>query len=175
MNNRGNYSIQSIAAIMQAACSSNKDFPILFLQTDSRRIVSPAETLFFALPGNRRSGEDYIPELIQRGVMAFVVAAHFTEPIDSPAVFVKVPDVLNALQQLAAYHRSLFSLPVIGITGSNGKTIVKEWLYQLLQDNEVIVRSPRSYNSQIGVPLSNWQIQPHHTLGIFEAGISTID
>jgi alanine racemase len=175
MNNREPYSIQSIAANMQAACSTNKDFPIHFLQTDSRRIVSPAETLFFALPGNRRSGEDYIPELIQRGVMAFVVAAHFTVPIDSPAVFVKVPDVLKALQQLAAHHRTLFSLPVIGITGSNGKTIVKEWLYQLLQDNEVIVRSPRSYNSQIGVPLSIWQIQPHHTLGIFEAGISTIN
>ncbi|MCX6263818.1 MAG: bifunctional UDP-N-acetylmuramoyl-tripeptide:D-alanyl-D-alanine ligase/alanine racemase [Bacteroidetes bacterium] len=175
MNNRETYSIQSIAAIVQAACSSEKDFPILFLQTDSRRIIAPAETLFFALPGNRRSGEDYIPELIQRGVIAFVVSAQFSVPNDSPAVFVKVPDVLKALQQLAAYHRSLFSLPVIGITGSNGKTIVKEWLYQLMQDDEVIVRSPRSYNSQIGVPLSVWQIKPQHTLGIFEAGISTVD
>ena len=175
MNNREPYSIQSIAASLQATCSSKKDFPIHFLQTDSRRIVSPAETLFFALSGNRRSGEDYIPELIQRGVMAFVVAAHFTVPANSPAVFVKVPDVLKALQQLAAHHRSMFSLPVIGITGSNGKTIVKEWLYQLMQDDEIIVRSPRSYNSQIGVPLSVWQIQPHHTLGIFEAGISTVD
>ena len=175
MNNRDTYSIQSIAAIMQAVCSSEKDFPILFLQTDSRRIIAPAETLFFALPGNRRSGEDYIPELIQRGVVAFVVSAQFSVPDDSPAVFVKVPDVLKALQQLAAYHRSLFSLPVIGITGSNGKTIVKEWLYQLMQDDEVIVRSPRSYNSQIGVPLSVWQIKAQHTLGIFEAGISTVD
>ena len=175
MNNRETYSIQSIAAIVQAACSSQKDFPILFLQTDSRRIIAPAETLFFALPGNRRSGEDYIPELIQRGVIAFVVSAHFTVPADSQAVFLKVPDVQKALQQLAAYHRSLFSLPVIGITGSNGKTIVKEWLYQLMQDDEVIVRSPRSYNSQIGVPLSVWQIKPQHTLGIFEAGISTVD
>jgi len=175
MNSRENYSIQSIAAITQADCSSNKDFPIHFLQTDSRRIIAPTETLFFALPGNRRSGEDYIPELIQRGVSAFVVSAHFSVPPDSTAVFVKVPDVQKALQQLAAYHRSLFSLPVIGITGSNGKTIVKEWLYQLMQDDEVIVRSPRSYNSQIGVPLSVWQIKPQHTLGIFEAGISTVD
>ena len=132
MNNRETYSIQSIAAIVQAACSSQKDFPILFLQTDSRRIIAPAETLFFALSGNRRSGEDYIPELIQRGVIAFVVSAHFSVPADSPAVFVKVPDVQKALQQLAAYHRSLFSLPVIGITGSNGKTTTKELVRNVL-------------------------------------------
>jgi len=175
MNNRETYSIQSIAAIVQAVCSSNKDFPIHYLQTDSRRIIAPAETLFFALPGNRRSGADYIPELIQRGVIAFVVPDFYDVPEDIPAVFLKVPDVRRALQQLVAYHRSLFSLPVIGITGSNGKTIVKEWLYQLMQEDEVIVRSPRSYNSQIGVPLSVWQINPQHTLGIFEAGISTVD
>jgi UDP-N-acetylmuramyl pentapeptide synthase len=82
--------------------------------------------------------------------------------------------VLASLQQLAAYHRKQFTIPVIGITGSNGKTIVKEWLYQLLQPDHNIVRSPRSYNSQIGVPLSIWQMNEQHTLGIFEAGISTV-
>jgi alanine racemase len=88
------------------------------------------------------------------------------------ANFLQVSNVLTALQQLAANHRHQFSLSVIGITGSNGKTIIKEWLYQLLQFNYNIVRSPKSYNSQIGVPLSVWQISNQHTLGIFEAGIS---
>lgn len=174
MNNRELYSVQSIAAILQGVCSSAKDVPIRFLQTDSRRIISPADTLFFALPGNRRSGEDYIEELIQRGVAAFVVPTTYTLPQGSAAVCIHVPDVTKALQQLAAHHRSLFNIPVIGITGSNGKTIVKEWLYQLLQQDQIIVRSPRSYNSQIGVPLSVWQMKPQHTLGIFEAGISTV-
>ena len=169
------YTIQHIAAILRAGSSTaDIDFPIQFLLTDSRRLVVPAETLFFALPGDRRDGHDYIPELMKRGVRAAVVYSDYVIPPElTGKVFLRVPDVLQALQQLAAYHRRQFSIPVIGITGSNGKTIVKEWLYQLLQNDEVIVRSPRSYNSQVGVPLSVWLMQEKHTLGIFEAGIST--
>src|SRR5262249_31473053 len=142
------------------------------LLLDSRKIYSPATSLFFALKGPRRDGHQFISELYDKGVKNFVVSArpdtsHFPE-----ANFVLVTDTLEALQRLAAYHRKQFNIPVVGITGSNGKTIVKEWLYQLLHEKYNIVRSPRSYNSQIGVPLSVWQINEHHELAIFEAGIS---
>ena len=167
------YTIGEIAAHIGAAIDLVDDFPIRYLQTDSRRIFSPSETLFFALAGPRRSGEDYIQELSKRGVKAFVVQENYSAEVISEIVLLRVPDVRKALQVLAAFHRSLFNIPVIGITGSNGKTIVKEWLYQLMQSDQVIVRSPRSYNSQIGVPLSVWQMNRQHTLGIFEAGIST--
>ena len=175
MNNSApvTYTIRQIAAHLGASIHLGDDFPIRYLQTDSRRIFSPAETLFFALAGPRRSGEDYIQELIDRGVRAFVVQENYSTEIIQEVVLLRVPNVRKALQQLAAFHRSLFAIPVIGITGSNGKTIVKEWLYQLMQSDQVIVRSPRSYNSQIGVPLSVWQMNRQHTLGIFEAGIST--
>src|SRR4029079_3011810 len=103
----------------------------------------------------------------------FVTSEAIDETQYPAAYFLKVADTLTALQSLAAYNRKQYSIPVIGITGSNGKTIVKEWLYQLLQDQYSIVRSPRSFNSQIGVPLSVWQMNERHTLGIFEAGIST--
>ena len=167
------YTIREIAAHIGAAIDLVDDFPIRYLQTDSRRIFSPSETLFFALAGPRRSGEDYIQELSKRGVRAFVVQENYHAESIPDVVLLRVPDVRESLQVLAAYHRSLFTIPVIGITGSNGKTIVKEWLYQLMQIDQVIVRSPRSYNSQIGVPLSVWQMNRQHTLGIFEAGIST--
>ncbi|MDM8700748.1 Mur ligase family protein, partial [Klebsiella pneumoniae] len=123
-----------------------------------------------ALAGPRRDGHQFITEVYDRGVRCFVVKKDFDTLPFEQAIFLKVNDVLLALQQLAAYHRRQFNIPVIGITGSNGKTIVKEWLYQLMHTNQHIVRSPRSYNSQIGVPLSVWQMQPEHTLGIFEAG-----
>lgn len=142
---------------------------------DSRRLLFPATSVFFALNGPRRTGHSFITELYQKGVRCFVVDENFTETKAkkfSKAVFLQVPDVLLALQQLAAHHRQQFSIPVIGITGSNGKTIVKEWLYQLLQPGENIVRSPKSFNSQVGVPLSVWQMNKEHSLGIFEAGIS---
>ena len=120
----------------------------------------------------RRDGHQFIAELYKKGVRNFVVSE-----TDGYAVFTRMQfyfcrDTLAALQQLAAYHRKQFNIPVIGITGSNGKTIVKEWLYQLLHEDYNIVRSPKSYNSQIGVPLSVWQMNEQHTLGIFEAGIS---
>lgn len=148
------------------------DLPIEHLVTDSRKVHSPATSLFFALPGLRRDGHRFIPELYNKGVRNFIVSADVDEWKYPRANFIAVVDVLNALQDIAASHRRRFDIPVIGITGSNGKTIVKEWLYQLLSAEHNIVRSPRSYNSQIGVPLSVWQMNEEHTLGIFEAGIS---
>lgn len=142
------------------------------LLTDSRKLVQPATTLFFALPGIHRHGNQFIQQLYTYGVRHFVVDDQAASPDLPEAVFFKVPDVLRALQTLATYHRSRFMIPVIGITGSNGKTIVKEWLYQMLQSDYNVVRSPKSYNSQVGVPLSVWQMNPAHSLAIFEAGIS---
>lgn len=145
---------------------------VAHLLTDSRRIVFPPTTLFFALSGARRSGNAYIDDAYQQGVRCFVVNDAVNVSLYADANFIVSANPLEALQTLAAYHRSLFNLKVIGITGSNGKTIVKEWLYQMLHQDYNIVRSPKSFNSQIGVPLSIWQMQPEHTLGIFEAGIS---
>ncbi len=148
------------------------DTAIEYLLLDSRKIYSPASSLFFAIKGIRRDGDQFIPELYKKGVRNFVVSHKVETTLYPGANFLEVNDTLAALQQLAAYHRSQFKIPVIGITGSNGKTMVKEWLYQLLHENYNIVRSPKSYNSQIGVPLSVWQMNDQHTLGIFEAGIS---
>lgn len=167
------YSLQHIADIIQADKIPSDEKIILHLLTDSRKLVFTDATLFFAIEGPRRDGHDFIAELYERGLRCFVVQQHRIVADHFPqAVFLAVPDVLKALQALSAYHRRQFHIPVIGITGSNGKTIVKEWLYQLLNTEEQIVRSPRSYNSQIGVPLSVWQLNSSHSLGIFEAGIS---
>jgi Alr-MurF fusion protein len=168
------YSINQIADIIKAGwLQHTNDAAIAHLLTDSRRLLFPADTLFFALNTSRRDGAAFIEELHSKGVRNFVIGAGFVLGNNfAGANFLPVNNVLNALQQLAAQHRSRFSLPVIGITGSNGKTIVKEWLYQLLQTSHNIVRSPKSYNSQTGVPLSIWGIEAQHTLGIFEAGIS---
>jgi alanine racemase len=145
---------------------------ILHLLTDSRKLVAPASTVFFALVTGQRDGHQFVDELYARGVRTFVVSINIDPPLCDDAWIIHVPDTLKALQTLAASHRSRFSCPVIGITGSNGKTIVKEWLNYLLAPAFRIVRSPRSYNSQTGVPLSVWQMQPGDQLAIFEAGIS---
>jgi alanine racemase len=130
------------------------------------------ESLFFALvtPGN--DGHRYIVQAHKQGVRNFVVQQEVPAEEIPESNIVLVPDTLQALQQLARFHRQHFQIPILGITGSNGKTVVKEWLYQLLSDDYNIVRSPKSFNSQIGVPLSVWGLGPQHTLGIFEAGIS---
>lgn len=166
-----NYSVSHIAGIINATGVVVTDAAIEHLLLDSRKIYSPATSLFFAIKGVRRDGHQFIPELYKRGIKNFVVSTE-TAAEYPDANFLLVEDSLAALQQLAAYHRRQFTIPVIGITGSNGKTIVKEWLYQLLHEDYNIVRSPRSYNSQIGVPLSVWPMNGQHTLGIFEAGIS---
>ncbi|MCF8331314.1 MAG: bifunctional UDP-N-acetylmuramoyl-tripeptide:D-alanyl-D-alanine ligase/alanine racemase, partial [Bacteroidales bacterium] len=140
---------------------------------DSRRLANPENCLFIALSTNRNDGHNYVAELYEKGVRNFVldhIPVKFAEYTQANIILVK--DTLKALQKLAQYHRSQFNIPVIGVTGSNGKTIVKEWLYQLLHKDYNIVRSPKSYNSQIGVPLSILQINQEHTLAIFEAGIS---
>lgn len=157
-----------------------------WLLTDSRSLSFPEETLFFALPAKRNTGANYIPELIARGVRNFVVSEedfskeelgmkHEGQGSAEGNVslnYLVVPSPLKALQRLAEQHRGKFGIPVVGITGSNGKTVVKEWLHQLLGNERRIVRSPRSYNSQIGVPLSVWQMDEASELAIFEAGIS---
>ena len=152
---------------------------IRHLLTDSRQLgAEPEATLFFALKTHKNDGARYIPGLIERGVRCFILTEEqynaLIESLESSVAInaLLVEDSLAALQQLAAYKRSLYHGPVIGITGSNGKTVVKEWLYQLLKDDYHITRSPRSYNSQIGVPLSVWQLTEQTTLAIFEAGIS---
>ncbi|MES1214155.1 MAG: bifunctional UDP-N-acetylmuramoyl-tripeptide:D-alanyl-D-alanine ligase/alanine racemase, partial [Bacteroidota bacterium] len=148
------------------------DAAIELLLLDSRKTYAANTSVFFALKGIRRDGHLFINDLYKKGVRNFVISKTIDCSLYPDANFIYVADALNALQQLAAHHREQFDIPVIGITGSNGKTIVKEWLYQLLHEDFNIVRSPKSYNSQIGVPLSVWQITQQHTLGIFEAGIS---
>ncbi|MET3981508.1 alanine racemase [Mucilaginibacter sp. UYP25] len=167
---QNSYAINDIKQVINATGDIVGDATISVLLTDSRRVNNPDCSLFFALPG-RRDGHEFIADTYTAGVRNFVVN-HQPDTIMPDANFLVVADVLKALQALAAYHRKQFSLDVIGITGSNGKTIVKEWLYQLMNPERSIVRNPKSYNSQIGVPLSIWQINETHNLGIFEAGIS---
>jgi alanine racemase len=152
-----------------------KEYSIQELLLDSRKLIHPEHTLFFALSGQKLDGHNYIAELYEKGVRAFVVTKAPEQEQFPEAVFVVVKDTLAALQKLAAFHRSKFNIPVIGVTGSNGKTIVKEWLYQLLHEDYHITRNPKSYNSQIGVPLSLWLLNEETQLGIFEAGISEPD
>lgn len=142
------------------------------LSYDSRKIQAADRTLFFSLKTAHADGHQFIEKAYQKGVRNFIVAQEVDCGLLLNCNIILVDNTLTALQKLAAFHRSQFSIPVIGITGSNGKTIVKEWLYQLLHEYYNIVRSPRSYNSQLGVPLSVWQMNNQHTLGVFEAGIS---
>lgn len=170
--------IQAIRPLQVIGLSDDlQNLDIRHLLTDSRQLgIEPEATLFFALKTEKNDGTNYIPELLERGVKVFVVSesgvGSCESGIGTPSIFLLVENPLTALQQLAAYKRSLYNCPVIAITGSNGKTVVKEWLYQLLKDDYCITRSPKSYNSQIGVPLSVWQMNEHTELGIFEAGIS---
>ncbi len=165
--------IAQILGLNYADIPSNE---INWLLTDSRTLSFPTESLFFAIRTARNDGHNYIFELYEKNLRHFVVnEIHPDYKKLNNAVFLLVPDSLLALQTLAAYHRSTFQVPVIGISGSNGKTVVKEWLYQLLHTDYNITRSPRSYNSQIGVPLSVWSMSQQTQLGIFEAGISKMD
>lgn len=168
------YTIEKVTALIGARRYGNQNANIGFLLTDSRSLCFPEETLFFALKSERNDGHHYIPDLYRRGVYNFVVE---TVPADHEkdypeANFLKVESPLEALQRLAERHREKFDIPVVGITGSNGKTMVKEWLYQLLSPQMAVTRSPRSYNSQIGVPLSVWLLSESTQVGLFEAGIS---
>ncbi|MEY3541379.1 MAG: hypothetical protein RLZZ204_191 [Bacteroidota bacterium] len=167
------YTPDHIASLVGAKRhGSSLNSPITYLLIDSRKLVFPSATLFFAIKSSTGDGHAYIHDLYQAGVRNFVVAV--LPELDSfpEASFFVVQDVVKALQQLAVYHRNQFDYPVIGITGSNGKTIVKEWLNHILQNKFHIVRSPRSFNSQLGVPLSIWGMNNDNDLAIFEAGIS---
>ena len=173
--------IQAIHPLQVIGSSDNlQNLDIHHLLTDSRQLNNePQHTLFFALKTAKNDGANYIPQLAERGVRAFVLEKSSLDNLDAldnldHLVLLVVENALLALQQLAAFKRSLYQGPVIGITGSNGKTVVKEWLYQLLKDDYRITRSPKSYNSQIGVPLSVWQLNEKTELAIFEAGISEI-
>lgn len=165
--------IQHIAQSISARFRIVDEASISYLLIDSRRLVFPQTTLFFSLKTTHQNGHDYIEDLVQRGVKNFVVENDFDASAFPSCNFIFVDNVYAALQKIAQVHRALFNYPVIGITGSNGKTIVKEWLAQLLANSYHIVKSPRSYNSQIGVPLSVWGMNETHNLAIFEAGIST--
>ena len=168
------YTVNDIARIVNGRQVGSTSVHIDHIVTDSRKILFPSGSIFFAIAGYRRDGQIFLAEAFLRGVRCFVVS-RLPDINEFPeAVFILVDDTLMALQTLVAFHRSKFNFPVIGITGSNGKTIVKEWLNHLLQDRYSIVRNPKSYNSQIGVPLSVWQMKSDDELGIFEAGISTV-
>jgi alanine racemase len=144
------------------------------ISIDSRSLQNESKTLFFALVGPNNDAHNYIASLIDKGVQNFVVN-YIPQNLENQANFLVVDNTLESLQQFAAYHRSQFNFPIIGITGSNGKTIVKEWLNFLLSPDYNIIRSPKSYNSQVGVPLSVMAINEKHNLGIFEAGISMVN
>lgn len=168
------YTIEKVATLIGARRYGEHETTIGWLLTDSRSLCFPEQTLFYALRSKRNDGHKYIDELYRRGVRSFVVEH---EPADyqtayPDANFLKVPSPLAALQRLAERHRDEFDIPVVGITGSNGKTWVKEWLYQILMPTMKVTRSPKSYNSQIGVPLSVWLLNEQTQVALFEAGIS---
>ena len=169
------YTIEKITTLIGARRMGSAEANICWILTDSRSLCFPETTLFFALRTERNDGHRYIPELYNRGVRNFVIDHDVDNLKDySDANFLKVTNTLAALQRLAERHRDEFDIPVVGITGSNGKTMVKEWLYQLLSPQMNVTRSPRSYNSQIGVPLSVWLMNDHTQLALFEAGISEV-
>ncbi len=173
MQNEG-YTIKKIAAVINGQIIGNQSDTVIVKEIlfDSRLLIDAENTLFFALHSGRNDGHKYIKDLYEKGVRAFVVSQKNVENQYPDAVFIVVDDTLAALQTLAAYHRAQFDIPVVGITGSNGKTVVKEWLYQILSPSMSVCRSPKSYNSQIGVPLSVWQMNHTNDVAVFEAGIS---
>ncbi len=169
------YSIQEILKITKGKplCIKEGEQLVTDILIDSRRLINPENCLFFALSSKKNNGHKFIDGLYEKGIRNFIVSEdhfHFDD-----ANIILVENTLEALQKLTAFHRRKFDIPVIGITGSNGKTIVKEWLFQLMSDDKKIIRSPKSYNSQVGVPLSVWQLKPGYDMAIFEAGISEPD
>lgn len=167
-----NYTLKSISEIINGSYTGRTEDPVKEIIIDSRTVNFPEESVFFAIKGDRHDGHHFVPDLIQKGVRNFVVSQiDATWPSKKNVNYVLVPDTLKALQALTAFHRNKFKGPVIGITGSNGKTVLKEWIFQLINDKR-ITRSPKSYNSQVGVPLSVWLIDDNTEIAIFEAGIS---
>lgn len=167
--------LKSLISVFNAEwIGSESDIFVDHISIDSRSLQNGSKTLFITLSGVNNDAHLYISELIEKGVQNFVVQ-YIPENVKGKANFFVVKNTRKALQELAGYHRDLFDFPIIGLTGSNGKTIVKEWLNFLLSPDYNIIRSPKSYNSQVGVPLSVIAINEKHNLGIFEAGISTVN
>lgn len=167
------YRIKKISEIFGSKACVENDFEITEVSIDSRSVNIPEATLFFALKGTNHDGHDYVGKLYEKGVRGFVVSELRPDFVNlKGTVFIKVADVLGALQQFAAFHRDHKAVEVVGITGSNGKTVVKEWIYQLLAEDIALYRSPRSYNSQVGVPLSLLGIEDGIKMAVIEAGIS---
>ena len=169
-----NYSPEQISEYVDGIITATSCVRIHHVSIDSRSVLNSDNTVFFALVTDKGDGHTYIPELIEKGVRTFVVSKDIDSSIEGLSI-IKVENTLEALQKFATNHRKEFQLTIIGITGSYGKTIIKEWLYQLLSPDYRICRSPKSFNSQIGVPLSVLLLEDEHTLGIFEAGISETD
>jgi len=181
-----NYTIKEIASITQGTVRGDSKVIVNSLFIDSRNHFNENNSLFIAINGQFNDGHEYLIELYQKGLRNFIIERTAREKLINKVRFFKknknlqfseaniivVENAVVALQKIAAHHRRKFDIPVVGITGSNGKTIVKEWLYHILRSQFNIVRSPKSYNSQVGVPLSILQMNKHHTLAIFEAGIS---
>ena len=170
-----NYAIKKIIEIVNGTylLKSNEEAMVAHLVFDTRKIIYAETSLFFALVTNKNNGHKYLKEAYQAGIRNFIVS----EPLPANTTFananiIQVNNTQKALQQFSSYHRNLFNIPVLAITGSNGKTIVKEWIFELLKKQVNICKNPKSYNSQVGVPLSIWQLNSQHELGIFEAGIS---
>lgn len=171
------YTLSKIAEITKTQFKGNINYVIDYYLNDSRNLQSNDKTLFIALKSQRNNGHQYIKSLIKSGLKSFLIHENEFEYetfLPQNVSFIISKNTLETIQLLAAFHRLQFNIPVIGITGSNGKTVVKEWLYQLLKPNYTICRSPKSYNSQLGVPLSVLNLNHTHSLGIFEAGISTM-
>ena len=175
MADRPFYTCAEIAALTNATRAGDGERSISNLLTDSRRLIFPSKTLFFALQTASNDGHRFIAELYAKGVRAFAVQPSFSRTNFPEATFLVADNVLAVLQKLAQKHRESFTYPVVGIAGSNGKTVVKEWLFQFLSEHKRVVRSPRSYNSQIGVPLSLWQMGAQHEVALIEAGVSKQD
>ncbi|MDO5035760.1 MAG: bifunctional UDP-N-acetylmuramoyl-tripeptide:D-alanyl-D-alanine ligase/alanine racemase [Porphyromonas sp.] len=167
------YPLTTIAEVLGVERMIESDVQVAYLLTDSRSLAFPQETLFFALVTPKGDGHQYIGELYHKGVRAFVVS-HVVEGDYPDAHFLQVEDTLRALQEVARWHRQQLQMPIVGITGSNGKTTLKELLYQLLKERLRVGRSPKSYNSAIGVPLSLWSLHEEQELALIEAGISKL-
>ncbi|MCH7534385.1 MAG: bifunctional UDP-N-acetylmuramoyl-tripeptide:D-alanyl-D-alanine ligase/alanine racemase [Bacteroidetes bacterium] len=176
MNPPKPYSVTDLSESMKGTLHGSKDIMIANLSFDSRKVIQASGTLFFALKTKKSDGHQFLMKAYEKGVRAFIVS-HIPEELNAldDTCCIVVSDPLKALQAIAAEHRSKIDIPVIGITGSYGKTIIKEWLFHLLDSEKTVVRNPKSYNSQIGVPLSVWNMNPTHEIGVFEAGISQPD
>ena len=171
------YQIQQIAAITNGFFlqKNQTDSVIENISLDTRQITFPGSSLFIALKGRYFDAHDFLKSAYENGIRNFLISKKTAVAKYPDANFIQVQNTLDAFQKIAAHHRNQFKYPVIGITGSNGKTVVKEWLFQLLREDYHIVRNPKSYNSQTGVPLSVLQMTNSHSLGIFEAGISQME